>query len=150
MQRESKKGKDGDRGIVIDDLKFHQCVRLNAFDKERAITFIPPDGTFELMTYRITENVNLPFKIMPIYNEMGKTKIEIRIKLKALYDRMIYASNVVIKVPCPKNTAVVKANANIGRARHEPENGGIMWRIKKFQGDNETLLRCDVQLSETN
>jgi len=24
-----------------------------------------------------------------------------------------------------------------------------MWRIKKFQGETETLLRCDIQLSES-
>lgn len=54
------------------------------FDKERAITFIPPDGTFELMTYRITENINLPFKIMPVYNELGKNKLEIRVKVHLL------------------------------------------------------------------
>jgi len=26
-------------------------VKLGKFNKERAITFIPPDGAFELMTY---------------------------------------------------------------------------------------------------
>jgi AP-2 complex subunit mu-1 len=55
-----------DRGIQIDDIKFHQCVRLGRFDRDRSITFIPPDGVFELMTYRISENINLPFKIVPV------------------------------------------------------------------------------------
>lgn len=149
MQKESKTREGADRGIVIDDLKFHQCVRLGQFDKERAITFIPPDGTFDLMTYRITENVNLPFKIMPVVNEYGKNKIEARIKLKSLYDKMTYATNVVIKIPCPKNTASASCSAGAGRARYEPENGAVMWRIKKYQGETETLLRCDITLSET-
>ena len=51
------------------------------FDKERATTFIPPNGEFELMTYRITENINLSFKIMHIFNEIGKSKIEVRVKV---------------------------------------------------------------------
>jgi AP-2 complex subunit mu-1 len=147
MQKDSRKS--GDKGITIDDLKFHQCVGLGKFDKERAITFVPPDGFFELMSYRISENVNLPFKIMPVINEYGKSKIEVRIKLKALFEKMIYATNVVIKVPCPKNTAIVNTSAGVGKAKYEPENGGVMWRIKKFQGETETLLRCDIQLSET-
>ncbi len=51
MQKEPRKGPaSADKGITIDDVKFHQCVRLGKFDKERAITFIPPDGVFELMT----------------------------------------------------------------------------------------------------
>ncbi len=55
-----------DKGIQIDDIKFHQCVRLGKFDRDRSITFIPPDGTFDVMTYRISENINLPFKIVPV------------------------------------------------------------------------------------
>lgn len=39
-----------EKGVQIDDCKFHQCVRLPKFDKERSITFVPPDGSFELMT----------------------------------------------------------------------------------------------------
>lgn len=52
------------------------------------------------------------------------------------------ANNVVIKVPCPKSTATVNANSLVGRAKYEPENGAIMWRIKKFQGDFECFLQC--------
>ena len=56
-------------------MKFHQCVKLSKFDKERSITFIPPDGIFELMSYRITADVNLPFKIMPVYSEVTASKL---------------------------------------------------------------------------
>lgn len=70
-----------DKGIQIDDIKFHQCVRLGRFDRDRSITFIPPDGVFQLMTYRITENINLPFKVMPVVQEYGKSRIEYSIKI---------------------------------------------------------------------
>lgn len=80
-----------DKGITIDDIKFHQCVKLAKYNKERAITFIPPDGSFELMTYRITENVNLPFKIIPIIDEDSSFRIVARIKIKAIFDRSLYA-----------------------------------------------------------
>ena len=35
--------------VELDDCRFHQCVRLNEFDSSRTISFIPPDGEFELM-----------------------------------------------------------------------------------------------------
>ena len=35
--------------VELDDCRFHQCVRLNDFDATRTISFIPPDGEFELM-----------------------------------------------------------------------------------------------------
>ena len=40
-------GANNDGGIIIDDCRFHQCVRLWKYDSERTITFIPPDGVFE-------------------------------------------------------------------------------------------------------
>jgi len=80
MQKEPRKPgvTSQDKGITIDDLNFHQCVKLPKFDKERAISFVPPDGSFDLMTYRITENINLPFKVTPLIKETGK-KIEVEI-----------------------------------------------------------------------
>lgn len=36
--------------VALDDVRFHQCVRISRFEVDRAITFIPPDGTFELMS----------------------------------------------------------------------------------------------------
>lgn len=40
--------------IELEDIRFHQCVRLDRFDTERIIGFVPPDGDFDLMTYRIS------------------------------------------------------------------------------------------------
>jgi AP-1 complex subunit mu len=38
----------------MEDVKFHQCVRLARFENDRTISFIPPDGEFELMSYRLS------------------------------------------------------------------------------------------------
>ena len=38
-------------------MKFHQCVRLSRFENDRTISFIPPDGEFELMSYRLNTHV---------------------------------------------------------------------------------------------
>merc|ERR1719210_545699 len=65
-----------DRGIALDDYRFHQCVRLSKFDTDREITFIPPDGNFELMTYRITENIDSPFKLLPGIKTLGRNRLE--------------------------------------------------------------------------
>lgn len=43
------RGAGGSDGVELDDCRFHQCVRLNEFDSDRTISFIPPDGEFELM-----------------------------------------------------------------------------------------------------
>ena len=36
-------------GVELDDVQFHRCVQLGKFDADRTITYVPPDGEFELM-----------------------------------------------------------------------------------------------------
>lgn len=46
------------KAVELEDVKFHQCVRLSRFENDRTISFIPPDGEFELMSYRLNTQVN--------------------------------------------------------------------------------------------
>ena len=36
----------------VQDVTFHQCVNLGRFNTEKVVSFVPPDGEFELMKYR--------------------------------------------------------------------------------------------------
>lgn len=142
--------KGSEKGIALDDCRFHQCVRLSKFDLERTITFIPPDGVFELMTYRITENIQLPFKLLPTMQERGRNRLECSLKVKAMFERNIPATNVVIKIPCPKNTAKSHIqNISTGRAKYEPSQSAIVWRIRRFPGELEVTLFADIELAES-
>lgn len=46
---EAESARSGKPVVVIDDCQFHQCVKLSKFETEHSISFIPPDGEFELM-----------------------------------------------------------------------------------------------------
>lgn len=47
------------KSVELEDVKFHQCVRLSRFENDRTISFIPPDGEFELMSYRLNTHVRI-------------------------------------------------------------------------------------------
>ena len=47
----------------VQDVTFHQCVNLGRFNTEKVVSFVPPDGEFELMKYRCQEGISLPFKV---------------------------------------------------------------------------------------
>ena len=56
--------------VELDDCQFHQCVRLNEFDSDRTISFVPPDGEFELMkcvTCTQCSALLLNFHQVPVY-----------------------------------------------------------------------------------
>jgi AP-2 complex subunit mu-1 len=114
--------------VELDDCQFHQCVKLGTFDTDRTIHFIPPDGEFELMRYRTTEHISLPFKVRAVVNELSSTKVEFKVSVKSNFSTKIYAQNVVIKVPTPLNTANTKINCNGGRAKYVGSENCIVWK----------------------
>ncbi len=63
--------------LSLQDVTFHQCVNLGKFNTEKVVSFVPPDGEFELMKYRCQDNIVLPFRILPIINEIGRTRLEV-------------------------------------------------------------------------
>ena len=57
-------GGGGKKGVELEDVKFHQCVRLARFETDRTISFIPPDGEFDLMSYRLSTPVKPLFSMI--------------------------------------------------------------------------------------
>ncbi|KAL4916800.1 Mu homology domain-containing protein [Aspergillus aurantiobrunneus] len=133
--------------VTLEDCQFHQCVKLGRFDADRIISFVPPDGEFELMRYRATENVNLPFKVHPIVREIGTTKVEYSVAIKANYSSKLFATNVVVRIPTPLNTAKTTERTSQGRAKYEPEHNNIVWKIARFSGGSEFVLTAEAMLT---
>jgi len=133
--------------VTLEDCQFHQCVQLGKFDTDRTISFVPPDGEFELMRYRAVENVNLPFKVHAIVREVGTTKVEYSIAVKANYGNKLFATNVIIRIPTPLNTATISERTTQGKAKYEPENNCIVWKIARFGGGSEFVLSAEAHLT---
>lgn len=133
--------------VTLEDCQFHQCVQLGKFDQDRTISFIPPDGEFELMRYRATDNVNLPFKVQAIVREVGTTKVEYSVAIKANFGNKLFATNVVIRIPTPLNTAKITERTTQGKAKYEPESNAIVWKIARFVGGSEFVCSAEAQLT---
>lgn len=37
---------------ILDDVRFHPCVRFRPWESDQILSFVPPDGQFKLMSYR--------------------------------------------------------------------------------------------------
>lgn len=82
---ETETSRSGKPVVVIDDCQFHQCVKLSKFETEHSISFIPPDGEFELMRYRTTKDISLPFRVIPLVREVGRTKMEVKVSATMIH-----------------------------------------------------------------
>ena len=76
-------GRDAGRGkaVEMEDVKFHQCVRLSRFDSDRTISFIPPDGEFELMSYRLNTEVKPLIWCETLVESHTGSRIEFMVKV---------------------------------------------------------------------
>eukprot|EP00919_Chromeraceae_sp_WS-2016_P008285 GHVR01019581.1.p1 GENE.GHVR01019581.1~~GHVR01019581.1.p1 ORF type:complete len:374 (+),score=69.92 GHVR01019581.1:566-1687(+) len=102
------KGAGGGFGVVVvDDCNFHECVDLRDFDAHRILSFVPPEGEFAVMNYRITSDFSAPFRVLPILEENynNSSKLEMLLKVRAELPEQHYGGNVCITCPVPRSTA---------------------------------------------
>jgi len=132
--------------IVIDDCQFHQCVKLSKFEAEHSISFVPPDGEFELMRYRTTKDISLPFRILPLVREIGRQKMEVKIVLKSNFKPQLLAQKIEVRIPTPPNTSGCQVLCMKGKARYKASENAILWKIKRMAGMKECQLSAEIDL----
>lgn len=140
----------GKTSIAIDDCQFHQCVKLSKFETEHAISFIPPDGEFELMRYRTTKDISLPFRVIPLVREVGRQKMETKVVVKSNFKPSLLAQKVEVRIPTPLNTAGVQVICMKGKAKYKASENAIVWKIKRMGGMKECQLSAEIELLNTN
>lgn len=140
----------GKTSIAIDDCQFHQCVKLSKFETEHSISFIPPDGEFELMRYRTTKDISLPFRVIPLVREIGRQKMEVKVVVKSNFKPSLLAQKVEVRIPTPLNTSGVQVICMKGRAKYKSSENAIVWKIKRMGGMKECQLSAEIELLNTN
>ncbi|KAG8383224.1 hypothetical protein BUALT_Bualt05G0162200 [Buddleja alternifolia] len=141
-QGRSTKGK----AIDLDDIKFHQCVRLARFENDRTISFIPPDGAFDLMTYRLSTQVKPLIWVEAQVERHSRSRIEIMVKARSQFKERSTATNVEIELPVPPDATNPNVRTSMGSASYAPEKDALIWKIKSFPGGKEYMLRAEFRL----
>lgn len=143
--RNYQKGK----AVEMEDIKFHQCVRLARFENDRTISFIPPDGEFELMSYRLNTHVKPLIWVEAVVEPHKSTRIEYMIKARSNFKQRSVANNVEILIPVPTDVDTPSFKASVGTVTYVPDKDAIIWSIKQFHGAREFLMRAHFGLPST-
>jgi AP-1 complex subunit mu len=134
------------KGVEMEDIKFHQCVRLTRFESDRTISFIPPDGDFELMSYRLNTQVKPLIWVETVIEAHGRSRVEYMVKAKSQFKERSVANNVEILIPVPPDVDSPAFKANMGTVTYVPDLECIKWSIKHFSGGKEVLMRAHFGL----
>lgn len=140
--RAQSKGK----AVEMEDIKFHQCVRLARFETDRTISFIPPDGEFDLMTYRLATHVKPLIWVEAVVEPHSRSRIEYMVKAKSQFKPRSTANNVEIVIPVPPDVDSPSFKASVGTVTYVPDRDAIVWTIKQFNGSREYLMRAHFGL----
>jgi AP-1 complex subunit mu len=139
-------GRGKNKAVDLEDVKFHQCVRLSRFENDRTISFIPPDGDFELMSYRLNTQVKPLFWIEPVIERYSHSRVEYMVKAKSQFKKRSTANNVEIIIPVPSDADGAKFKTSTGYCKYVPEKNWVVWSIKSFPGSKEFLMRAHFNL----
>ncbi len=132
---------------VLEDCSFHPCVRYGRFETSRVVSFVPPDGDFQLMRYRVYKirpagRVEPPIYCRPILTyESDDSKIaRLHVTLKLRRSPSIYASKrgkisstsgVEVRIPFPyKKTSSVNFSTTFGNAIYDDDSKTLIWKLK--------------------
>lgn len=81
----------------------------------------------------------------------GRSRYEVLVNLKSLFEANIYATHVVLTIPTPSSTARVTVHsATHGKAKHDPATNTVAWRIRRFSGQTESTCLVEVELASTS
>jgi len=139
-------GRGKSKSVELEDVKFHQCVRLSRFENDRTISFIPPDGEFELMSYRLNTHVKPLIWIESVIERHAHSRVEYMIKARSQFKRRSTANHVEVVVPVPADADSPKFKTSVGSVRYVPEKNVLIWSIKSFPGGKEYLMRAHFGL----
>ncbi|XP_070004620.1 AP-1 complex subunit mu-2-like isoform X1 [Nicotiana tabacum] len=134
------------KSIDLDDIKFHQCVRLARFENDRTISFIPPDGSFDLMTYRLSTQVKPLIWVEAQVERHSRSRVEMSVKARSQFKERSTAMNVEIELPVPSDAMNPNIRTSMGYATYAPERDAVVWKIKSFPGNKEYMLRAEFRL----
>ena len=132
--------KPADKMVDMDDFKFHNCVNINKFESERVIEFIPPDGFFTLMNYRLNLKIKPLIWVEVNRKEITSTKMKFLVKAKNNCKGDSIANNVAIHIPVPNDLQNPLFKSSLGSVTYSPDKEVLIWSLRKFPGQVETNL----------
>ncbi|OHS98082.1 Adaptor complexes medium subunit family protein [Tritrichomonas foetus] len=123
-----------------EDVTFHRCVEVDAREA-KVIPFVPPDGQFTLMKYRVAANqITLPLWVAPKFTWIkGSVTFEISLKPEASLPKQLEA--VEIRFTLPEGVLSPSLATQDGRATFEAASREVIWTVGTYAKKEPVILK---------
>ena len=139
-------------GVMLDDCNFHERVVLDEFESSRTLHFVPPDGEFAVLNYRVTTDFQVPFRVFPRIEEVSEYKVDFLCTVRAEIPEANHGTHVVIRIPLPRCTVGASCSfaADVPgcQAEYNAQERRIVWTIRRFTGGTEMSIRVKISTNQ--
>ncbi|XP_047155105.1 AP-3 complex subunit mu-like isoform X1 [Vigna umbellata] len=85
---------------VLDDVRFHPCVRFRPWESHQILSFVPPDGQFKLMSYRVRKLKSTPIYVKPqLISDGGTCRLSVLVGIRNDPGKTIDSVTVQFQLP---------------------------------------------------
>jgi AP-3 complex subunit mu len=144
---------------VIEDCSFHPCVRYGRYEKDKVVSFVPPDGNFELMRYRVRNSPQgfcPPVSVNPqwSFSDSGTGRVVIGVGVRSV-SSLIFSSSrkgplvvedVAIIIPFPKAVRTAKLSVNEGTIIYDEAAKIAKWNLGKLDTLKKPQMQATLEL----
>ncbi|KAL6545645.1 AP-3 complex subunit mu [Orobanche gracilis] len=85
---------------ILNDVRFHRCVRLRPWESNQVLSFVPPDGQFKLMSYRVKKLRDTPIYVKPqLTSDSGSCRLSVLVGIRNDPGKSIDSITVQFQLP---------------------------------------------------
>lgn len=148
---------------ALSDTSFHPCVRISRYEREKVLSFVPPDGTFQLMKY----SVKMHKPLIPMYCKPtvsyhdGAGRLDCVVGTRPFPTKGggmaggtasgVTVEGIVVKIRFPKGVTGADVSANFGTVGFPTELQKkavtCVWTVGRMPADKTPRLTGTVKLA---
>lgn len=129
---------------IINDVRFHPCVRFRPWETRQFLSFVPPDGEFKLMSYRVKKLKNTPIYVRPqLSSDAGLCRVNILVGMRNDPGKPI--DSIAIQFSLPPSVISSDLTVNHG-SFNVLTNKACTWSIGRIPKDKTPCLTGTLRL----
>ncbi|OVA15370.1 Clathrin adaptor [Macleaya cordata] len=123
---------------ILNDVRFHPCVRFRPWESDQILSFVPPDGLFKLMSYRIKKLNNTPIYVKPqLTSDAGTCRISVLVGIRNNPGKTI--DSITVQFQLPSCVASADLTSNYGTV-NILANKTCFWSIGRIPKDKAPCM----------
>lgn len=123
---------------ILNDVRFHPCVRFRPWESHQVLSFVPPDGQFRLMSYRVKKLKNTPLYVKPqLISDAGTCRVNVLVGISSDPGKTI--DNIALRFRLPPCVASTDLTSNHGTV-NILANKECLWSIGRIPKDKAPCL----------